>query len=309
MNISCVYRNAYPQDVIGSIYTCEAHFHWDIDDHVVDFVFGTHINNKKHEIVERIILRNEMHRFPLKINNFFKNLQQIEAERVNLEEIRQFELQPFGKLKKLNLASNKIKFLEPELFKHNMNLEFISLESNLITHIDPTAFKHLKNLKFLLLQSNKCSSPISNVMNDAKAVKSLIRKIESEFCVNDIYPVMSEMLLKYEQIEIENKHYRHRRGIEMSEDLKLSLLINIILLIVLIIFIVFTVFYRVFVSRRGRFDEFEDDLVTHEYVNVAIDVNERVQPVRTAPPPPVAAKPLLLPKIIALKPTGRSLVA
>ncbi|CAH1773763.1 unnamed protein product, partial [Owenia fusiformis] len=54
----------------------------------------------------------------------------------------------------LNLASNKLKAINENDFKHNTKLKLLDLSKNKISFIHPSAFKDLPNLQYLLLKFN-----------------------------------------------------------------------------------------------------------------------------------------------------------
>lgn len=88
---------------------------------------------------------------PKGLENFFKNLTLLEIHSSELKEIKEHDLAPFKSLRALFLSNNSIHLIERDTFKHNLYLEVIWLNQNGIKYIDPYVFDHLINLRSLNL--------------------------------------------------------------------------------------------------------------------------------------------------------------
>ena len=67
-------------------------------------------------------------------------------------------IQPFNQLQHLDLSSNQIETLHPQLFSKLAKLEYLSLANNLLKSLEPPVFHELVSLSFLYLQYNQLST-------------------------------------------------------------------------------------------------------------------------------------------------------
>lgn len=137
--------------------------------------------------------------FPKGLDKIFGNLVMIDINYGPLKEIHQSDLQPFPKLKCLELYQNEIEVLEDGLFKFNTELEMIWLSSNRIFHIDPEVFDGLLGqLSYLSLDTNECISEY--VTNSTEKVFELVTNVTKKCVDPKVY--MSKILAKIDHLEV-----------------------------------------------------------------------------------------------------------
>ncbi|KAG5684356.1 hypothetical protein PVAND_013591 [Polypedilum vanderplanki] len=161
------------------------------DDNVdIKKIEGKHWRGKTDDDVEYFEISNvpDLKTFPRVINNFFKNLTQIEIQYTNISEITSEDLKNFSKLKVLFLNFNQIEIIKEDTFKFNPKLEQIYLMYNKIRHIDPRTFSELKNLEILILVGNTC---LFEWADNRSNVLQVVKQIEKGFCLFDEFTTTS----------------------------------------------------------------------------------------------------------------------
>jgi Leucine-rich repeat (LRR) protein len=148
---------------------------------VVTEATGRHLDSRNHSSVTAFWSRNSSYTvnyMPRGLNDVFPNLDAITIKNSHLKEIRQTDLQPFSKLKVLDLDKNDIETIERDLFKFNLQLQVIFLTDNKIRRVHPNVFDHLNKLRYLDMGYNAC---VNEYAADRAGVLELITKIK-EHC-------------------------------------------------------------------------------------------------------------------------------
>lgn len=94
--------------------------------------------------------------FPMNISDCYPNISSILLKNVELKELKRDHLKNLQMLKILDLSSNKVEYLEPNLFDSNPEMEEIDLSKNKLSKIDSQVFQKLTKLKKLNLFGNVC---------------------------------------------------------------------------------------------------------------------------------------------------------
>ena len=99
---------------------------------------------------------------PGKVFSPLVRLTSLDLEKNNLVEIQYSKgrFSSFGSLLYLNLANNKLKYIQPDLFEYTLALKYLHLEQNMLANLlaedfGGRLFKGLVNLKELFLMDNK----------------------------------------------------------------------------------------------------------------------------------------------------------
>ncbi|KAG5667954.1 hypothetical protein PVAND_015913 [Polypedilum vanderplanki] len=139
---------------------------------VFDEIAGIHAVGKSNEDVQgfRFEHYDKIQYFPTNLENFLKNLTSISLHDLEIKEIHQSDLEPFGNLKYFYFGKNQLHTLEKDLFEFNPLLELLWLNNNKLSHIDPFVFSSLNSLRVLDLSFNSCKKSFSKV-----ATKELVR--------------------------------------------------------------------------------------------------------------------------------------
>jgi chaperonin cofactor prefoldin len=179
--------------VINNIYGCEPKINPTITDRdiVMTSATGNHHNGSmNHASVKGFRILNSSHTISYMFRgliNVFPNLIAIMISSCHMKEIRQTDLQPYSKLKNLDLDSNDIETLERNLFKNNPQLEAIFLQHNKIKQVHPNVFDQLSELQYLYMNYNSCVTENGSTRTDAL---KLITKIKDQ-CDN--YDLVNEI--------------------------------------------------------------------------------------------------------------------
>lgn len=177
--IECIYD--YPSyDIMDQVYRCLVENNPDIkspENAQISSVSGTHKSGHSNDNVDTFHSEGKIIQyFPQGIDKIFKHIKAIAIESANLKELHQSDLKPFTKLEFLSLWGNDIEVLEEGLFAFNPQIKLIELDSNKISHIHPDVFDHLTVLTDLRLTTNKC---INKSAYNAADVKALIPEIKT----------------------------------------------------------------------------------------------------------------------------------
>jgi len=124
--------------------------------------------------------KNLMEFMPLGLESFFPHLEFIRITSCGLKSLELDDLKPFENLKRLQIDGNFIEKINSDLFKFNPKLTDLNLASNDISLIDPQIFNGLK-LENLDLTGNVC------VRKQQKSINETIQKIK-ENCSVDGHP-------------------------------------------------------------------------------------------------------------------------
>jgi len=188
----------------------------------IDSISGPHLAvNNNDNVVAISVGQGQIHYFPRGLNKILRNLKGITFTNTGLKEIHQSDLKDFPKLVNLFLHHNNLEILEENLFEFNPNMEWINLGSNKISHIDPNVFARLNKLSYLYLNSNTCISmdgfnptAVQDVIKTAKAkcINSSYSNLEQKVknLINETVNLNSENLkLNLENLENEIKNSKY----------------------------------------------------------------------------------------------------
>ncbi|XP_070505643.1 carboxypeptidase N subunit 2-like [Chironomus tepperi] len=166
----------------GEFYSCIIeNLVFNSDENSTASFFGEHQNSSlSNDDVKAV--KTDIHRmiyFPQSIQNTFKNLEVIYMNDGFLVKITQRDLQPFPKLRMLDLFENRLEVLEQDLFKFNSMLQSVWLSNNRIYEIHPQVFDHLVHLHYLYLSGNACVARTAKQGNRTE-VMDLIKEVSAE---------------------------------------------------------------------------------------------------------------------------------
>ncbi|CAG9807189.1 unnamed protein product [Chironomus riparius] len=186
VEFNCKFKDDYTCEVISGRIINKA-------DSYVTGVQGDHKEGKSNKNVGVFDGRKvSIKYFPRNLNTYFPNIHQIFIER-KLREITKEDLQDFPMLVYLYLSFNDIQIIEKDLFIYNPELRLVFLNENRIKYVDPNVFKNLPKLIYLGFEDNDCHSGI--VEQGRSNVVGLIKKI-SDQCSNPIISNELELEMK-----------------------------------------------------------------------------------------------------------------
>ncbi|CRL08249.1 CLUMA_CG020885, isoform A [Clunio marinus] len=112
--------------------------------------------------------------FPMGIEKFFPNLEEIIISNTGLKTLPTEALRNFHKLRKIHVTYSQLQELEQNVFFFNGDIEEVNLSENNLTRIGVNAFKHLHKLKKLNLMNNFC---INETANHSLYVSTCLAKV------------------------------------------------------------------------------------------------------------------------------------
>ena len=110
--------------------------------------------------------------FPIGIEKFFPNIEEIEITDTGLKVLTQNDLKRFPKLKTLVAKENQLEHLDTNLFEFNDIIEEIDLSGNKLKHLPANSLRYLKNLKKLDLTDNICVNATAEGPRELRKLKS-----------------------------------------------------------------------------------------------------------------------------------------
>jgi hypothetical protein len=93
---------------------------------------------------------------PRNISNFFPNIEGLGLYRMGITELKREDLEPFPKLKAIDLNGNKIEEVSNNLFAGNPLVHSIAFYRNPVRHVSQGVFDHLKDLFSLTFYESTC---------------------------------------------------------------------------------------------------------------------------------------------------------
>lgn len=75
---------------------------------------------------------------------------------VKLQEITSDDLYPFPNLTAVDFSKNELRYLEANLFEHQIKIEEVKIKNNQIVHIDENSLSSRLELKVLKFDGNLC---------------------------------------------------------------------------------------------------------------------------------------------------------
>lgn len=168
---------------VGTVYGCAVQNTLSIaspDVRSISNVTGAHKYDKNLQDVRAVYIKSKVVKyFPKNLQVYFKDLEVIGIWFGRIKQISQGDLEPFRKLKNLDLHYNDIEVLETDLFKSNKELIAIFIDHNRITVVQPEVFENLVNLNYLALQGNVCIDE-GESEGDRTAVLEIIKKVSQQ---------------------------------------------------------------------------------------------------------------------------------
>lgn len=178
---------------LGRIYHCEVQNSISVtslEESIITSITGIHKFGRNSEYVRGFWIDNKIvHYFPKGLSELFENLVAISICRSQLKEINQSNLREFPNLLYIQAYGNDIEVLEEGLFDLNPKLSFIDLGTNKISKVHPDIFKNLIDLVYLYFNGNSCID--EDAKNDVSAVRNLIQHVITE-CPIPIKSIDSE---------------------------------------------------------------------------------------------------------------------
>lgn len=220
LNIECNY-NLYADKISLTSYRCITNNILALKEHeIIETVTGAHLKGKGNSLVDEFYPQqggNKIYYFPQDLDKFFPNIQKIFMAEVKLREIRQTDLQPFLKLKFINLDRNIITILETDLFKFNPQLKYFSAQNNRILCIESKVFDLLNDLNYLLLSGNDYE--LENVKNNRTKVINLTKEIKQK-CSRSQIQAMRILSFNDTQLDAESSNFYELNQLTNHTDYK-----------------------------------------------------------------------------------------
>lgn len=234
ISIHCEFENE-DFEHIGELYSCNVeNLVFNPDENSPASFIGSHENSSlSNDDVKAV--KTDFHRmiyFPQSMDETFKNLEVIYMNDGFLTKITQRDLQPFPKLRMLDLFENRLEVLEENLFKFNLNLKCVWLSNNRIYEIHPEVFNHLVHLRFLHLSGNACVARTAREGNRTE-VLDLIKEVKVGCAPGKVITTstsatsrfklfnLSDSEIKLYQTELELKEFEEEYSGIMSINLEL----------------------------------------------------------------------------------------
>lgn len=159
MKIECEFEN-YPFYVIGSHYSCVASQIWDLEEQKLNFVNGSHHNDKTNVDVNGIYFdsTDELKYFPTNINVHFPRIKAIYIKsRNHIRKLSSSDLRPLVELEYFGLTRSQIKLIHGDLFTFNRKLKrIIFFQNDFLNNVGENILENLNDLKQVHFGTNKC---------------------------------------------------------------------------------------------------------------------------------------------------------
>lgn len=195
----------------GLAYTCTATIQG-LGIPVLTNVTGDHSENRTNDDVGALAISNQDMEFgiPQNIVDFFPNLIVLSLSNLGIYRVSSLDIAQFPALQVLILYRNQLDSLDGNLFVNNPLLLYINLSSNQIKHLGPNIFNPLRNLRVLRMTLNIC---IDEYADDAAKIAAFrwrasfqcppsFEQIESEILNgNDFREIVNPLTLQIEELE------------------------------------------------------------------------------------------------------------
>lgn len=160
------------------IYTCESINFTNQVQHVqINYVTNLHEMGKRDRDVKVFIIKQQVcHFLPLRIENFFPYLQELEVDTSGLKKLYRNNFEPLENLRMAIFPGNELEFLPGDLFAYNHRLTHIDFSQNKIKSIGRDIFDTLYNLKYLMFDENDCYQGFGIVLDDLQTIKVEVLK-------------------------------------------------------------------------------------------------------------------------------------
>lgn len=176
-SLNCNFYTSGWGNAEGLYYTCKViDLRTESPNILIDRILGNHIENFSNDDVKHWVVENSprMLFMPRGVGDFFKNLEEVYIRNVGLQSITQSDLRQFQSLEQLTLYETELRSLESGLFQFNPRLKLLNLNSNRLSSIAPDVLSPLKNLFHVSLKNNVC---IDIDMYKEDGVKKVIQEI------------------------------------------------------------------------------------------------------------------------------------
>ena len=160
------------------LYTCESiNFTNQVQNVQIHYVTNLHEMGRRDRDVKVFIIKHQVcHFLPLKIENFFPQLQELEVDTSGLKKLYRENFERLDNLRMAIFPGNEIEFLPGDLFAYNHRLTHIDFSQNRIKSIGRDLFDTLYNLKYLVFDENDCYQGFGIILDDFQTVKDEILK-------------------------------------------------------------------------------------------------------------------------------------
>lgn len=120
-------------------------------------VQGEHLQGKENFDVQLLKgVNQDLPKFPKGVGNFFPKLKAIRLLQSSLRELSANDLKPFSDLIYIRIYNNPLSVVDGDSFKFNKKLKLVDLDSNKIEHVGPNLLSHSKDLKEVKFENNIC---------------------------------------------------------------------------------------------------------------------------------------------------------
>lgn len=145
------------EDNSRDLYACEAiNFTNKLQHLPINYVTNLHIMGQRDRDVKVFNIKQQLCLFlPMKIENFFPHLQEIEVSWSGLKQVHRDNFSPLPKLMMAIFPGNEIEILSGDLFVDNPRLTHIDFSQNRLKFIDKNIFNNLFHLKYLAFDDNE----------------------------------------------------------------------------------------------------------------------------------------------------------
>lgn len=147
-------------------------------------VNGVHVSGKSNKgVIKLYIYKQFCPYLPLKIGNYFPNLEILDAGNTKLKHLLDGDLDGLTKLKRFDVSWNPIEKLSRDFFKGHETIEFVSFFYCHLKVIDPQALEPLTNLQEAHFGDNIC---ITYHSTDTFEIQGLNMEIRDK-CKSELY--------------------------------------------------------------------------------------------------------------------------
>lgn len=175
MTLNCDFK--YLKDLddhTKEIYACESiNFTNRYQSVPINYVTNLHELGQRDRDVKVFIIKHQSCQFlPMKIENYFPHLEEIEVDSSGLRQLHRENFAQLSKLKMAIFPGNEIEYLPGDLFINNLRLTHIDFSDNRIKTVGRNLFDNLYNLRYLMFDDNECYEGFGIFLDDVETVKS-----------------------------------------------------------------------------------------------------------------------------------------
>lgn len=164
------------EDENNQIYTCDSiNFTNTLQKIPINYVTNMHEMGRRDRDVKVFIIKRQICFFlPMKIENFFPHLEEIEVDSSGLKLLQRENFASLPLLKMAIFPGNDIEYLPDDLFANNQRLTHVDFSRNKVKSVGRTFFENLYELKFLAFDNNACFLGFGMILDDVEAIKDEI---------------------------------------------------------------------------------------------------------------------------------------